>query len=128
MRTILLSEDIFGDASRIIVKMQSLKRQKRWGRFDLVIYSLMSPRGLTSDGKVYRACPKPVGMIYKNKTSIRPKEVKEITIDPASDDEIYQTEKVKGGEDWELWTRRLLDDGLLADGCVNLAYSYVDLK
>ena len=69
---------------------------------------------------------KPVGMIYKNKTlDTDRKEVKEITIDPASDDEIYQTEKVMGGEDWELWTRRLLDDGLLADGCVNLAYSYV---
>ena len=74
------------------------------------------------DGQVYRACLKPVGMIYKNKTlDTDRKEVKEVTIDPASDDEIEQTEKVMGGEDWELWTRRLLDEGLLADGCINLA-------
>ena len=52
-------------------------------------------------------------------------EVKEITIDPANESEIADTEKVMGGEDWELWTRRLMDEGLLADGCTNLAYSYV---
>jgi len=51
--------------------------------------------------------------------------VKEITIDPANDDEISQTEKVMGGEDWELWTNLLIQEGLLAEGCVNLAYSYV---
>ena len=98
------------------------------GGFDLVIYSLASPRRrltLLMVRCIVHAS-KPVGMIYKNKTlDTDRKEVKEITIDPASDDEIYQTEKVMGGEDWELWTRRLLDDGLLADGCVNLAYSYV---
>ena len=30
-----------------------------------------------------------------------------------------------GGEDWELWTRRLLDGGVLSKGCINIAYSYV---
>ena len=30
-----------------------------------------------------------------------------------------------GGEDWALWTQRLVDEGLLAKGCINLAYSYI---
>ncbi|MDC0647173.1 bifunctional NADH-specific enoyl-ACP reductase/trans-2-enoyl-CoA reductase, partial [Opitutales bacterium] len=37
----------------------------------------------------------------------------------------FQTERVMGGDDWKLWTDRLLEEGLLAKGCVNLAYSYV---
>ncbi len=30
-----------------------------------------------------------------------------------------------GGEDWELWIRRLAAEGLLADGARTLAYSYI---
>ena len=124
----LISEDVNGDAFSNECKDEVIQKAKEMGgEFDLVIYSLASPRRTDPmDGQVYRACLKPVGMIYKNKTlDTDRKEVKEVTIDPASDDEIEHTEKVMGGEDWELWTRRLLDEGLLADGCINLAYSYV---
>ena len=124
----LVAEDINGDAFSSICKDDVVSKAKEMGgAFDLVIYSLASPRRTDpSDGQVYRACLKPVGMIYKNKTlDTDKKEVKEVTIDPANPDEIEQTEKVMGGEDWELWTRRLLEEGLLAEGCINLAYSYV---
>jgi enoyl-[acyl-carrier protein] reductase/trans-2-enoyl-CoA reductase (NAD+) len=124
----LISEDVNGDAFSNECKDEVIQKAKALGcEFDLVIYSLASPRRTDPmDGQVYRACLKPVGMIYKNKTlDTDRKEVKEVTIDPATDDEIKQTEKVMGGDDWELWTRRLLDEGLLADGCMNLAYSYV---
>ena len=30
-----------------------------------------------------------------------------------------------GGEDWEAWTDLLLAEGLMAPGCLNLAYSYI---
>ena len=124
----LLSEDINGDAFSNECKDEVIQKAKEMGgEFDLVIYSLASPRRTDpSDSQVYRACLKPVGMIYKNKTlDTDRKEVKEVTIDPANDDEIFQTEKVMGGEDWELWTRRLLDGGVLSKGCINIAYSYV---
>ena len=124
----LVAEDINGDAFSNDCKDEVIQKAKEMGgEFDLVIYSLASPRRIDPfDGKVYRACLKPVGMIYKNKTlDTDRQQVKEVIIDPANEDEISQTEKVMGGEDWELWTRRLLDEGLLADGCVNLAYSYV---
>jgi enoyl-[acyl-carrier protein] reductase/trans-2-enoyl-CoA reductase (NAD+) len=124
----LVAVDINGDAFSNECKDEAIEKAREMGGgFDLVIYSLASPRRTDpSDGKVYRACLKPVGMIYKNKTlDTDRKEVKDVTIDPANDDEILQTEKVMGGEDWELWTRRLLDEGLLSKNCINLAYSYV---
>ena len=124
----LIAEDVFGDAFSNECKDEVVKKAKEMGGgFDLVIYSLASPRRTDpSDGYVYRACLKPVGMIYKNKTLDTDRgEVKEVSIDPANDSEIADTEKVMGGEDWELWTQRLLEEGLLAKGCINLAYSYV---
>ena len=82
----------------------------------MIIYSLASPRRTDpKDDSTYRACLKPIGAVYKNKTlDTDKKEVKDITIEPASDDEIYQTEKVMGGEDWELWTDALLGANLLS--------------
>ncbi len=124
----LIAEDINGDAFSNECKEEVIRKAKEMGgSFDLIVYSLASPRRTDPlDHQTYRACLKPIGMIYKNKTlDTDKKEVKEITIDPADENEISQTEKVMGGEDWELWTHRLLDEGLLADGCINLAYSYV---
>lgn len=124
----LVAEDINGDAFSNECKEEVIKKAKQMGGgFDLVIYSLASPRRTDpTDGQVYRACLKPIGMIYKNKTLDTDRaEVKEVTIDPANDSEIAHTEKVMGGEDWALWTRRLVDEDLLAEGCINLAYSYV---
>ena len=124
----LVAEDINGDAFSNECKEEVIKKAKEMGGgFDLVIYSLASPRRTDpTDGQVYRACLKPIGMIYKNKTLDTDRaEVKEVTIDPANDSEIAHTEKVMGGEDWALWTRRLVDEDLLAEGCINLAYSYV---
>ena len=124
----LVAEDINGDAFSNECKEEVIKKAKEMGGgFDLVIYSLASPRRTDpTDGQVYRACLKPIGMIYKNKTLDTDRaEVKEVTIDPANDFEIAHTEKVMGGEDWALWTRRLVDEDLLAEGCINLAYSYV---
>ena len=124
----LIAEDINGDAFSNECKDEVIAKAKEMGgEFDLVIYSLASPRRTDpSDGQTHRACLKPVGMIYKNKTlDTDRKEVKEVTINPATEDEIFNTEKVMGGEDWALWTQRLVDEGLLAKGCINLAYSYI---
>ena len=122
------AEDINGDAFSDSVKNEVIQKAKEFGgAFDLVIYSLASPRRTDpKDGSNYRACLKPIGAIYKNKTLDTDKKlVKEVTIDPATEDEIFQTEKVMGGEDWEAWTDALLDANLLSSNCLNLAYSYI---
>ena len=120
--------DVNGDAFSNECKSEVVEKAKQLGgAFDLVIYSLASPRRTDPEsGDTFRACLKPIGAVYRNKTlDTDRKEVKEVTIDPANDDEIEHTRKVMGGEDWKLWTELLLRENLLADGCVNLAYSYI---
>ena len=97
------------------------------GEFDLVVYSLASPRRTDPvDGFSHRACLKPIGSVYKNKTLNTDRcEVREVVIEPANEAEILSTEKVMGGEDWLLWTDLLIKENLLAPNCLNLAYSYI---
>ena len=124
----LSAVDVNGDAFSNECKEEVVKRAKETGGpFDLVVYSLASPRRTDpADGNTYRACLKPIGAVYKNKTlDTDRKEVKEVTIDPASEQEVADTRKVMGGEDWEAWTDLLLAESLLAPGCLNLAYSYI---
>ena len=52
-------------------------------------------------------------------------EFREVTAEPATNDEIAATVKVMGGEDWELWTDKLISEGLLAKDCITVAYSYI---
>ena len=120
--------DVNGDAFSNDCKSEVIEKAKQLGgAFDLVIYSLASPRRTDPEsGDIYRACLKPIGAIYRNKTLDTDKEqVKEITIEPATDNEIEQTRRVMGGEDWKLWTELLINENLLAEGCINLAYSYI---
>ena len=121
------SVDINGDAFSNECKDEVIKKAKEMGQFDLVVYSLASPRRTDPlDGETYRACLKPIGSVYKNKTlDTDKKEVKEVVINPATDAEIESTEKVMGGDDWKIWTERLLEENLLAPGCINVAYSYI---
>ena len=50
--------------------LEVLERAKEMGgAFDLVIYGLASPRRTDPEsGENYRACLKPIGAVYRNKT------------------------------------------------------------
>ncbi len=52
-------------------------------------------------------------------------EVKLVTIEPANEDEITNTEAVMGGEDWEMWLDLLQKESLLSENAITLAYSYI---
>ena len=49
----------------------------------------------------------------------------DVTLETASADDIAQTVKVMGGEDWELWMNALDGAGVLKEGCQTVAYSYI---
>lgn len=124
----LYAKSINGDAFSNEVKQQAIDVIKRdLGQVDMVIYSLASPRRTDPDtGEVYSSCLKPIGRSYTSKNlNSDKKEVTEITIDGASDEEIAQTIKVMGGEDWEMWMTALSDAGVLAEGARTVAYSYI---
>jgi enoyl-[acyl-carrier protein] reductase/trans-2-enoyl-CoA reductase (NAD+) len=51
--------------------------------------------------------------------------VKELTLPPATEEEIANTVTVMGGEDWQMWIDALLDGGVLAPGAKTTAFTYV---
>lgn len=106
-------------------KVVELIRQD-WGQADLVVYSLASPRRTTADGQSYSSVLKTTGSAYTNKTiDLRTNEIVPVTIEAATQDEIIDTVKVMGGEDWMDWIDALFTAGVLTPAAVTVAYSYI---
>ena len=124
----LYAKSINGDAFSDAVKQQVIDLIKAdLGQVDAVIYSLASPRRThPKTGVVHKSCLKPTGDAYINKTVDTEKgTVGEVNILPANEAEIADTVAVMGGEDWEMWIDALDSAGVLANGIVTLAYSYI---
>lgn len=124
----LYARSFNGDAFSDEVKKQVIQAIKEdLGEVDLVVYSLASPRRTDpKTGEVYKSVLKPIGETYTNKTlDTTSGAVTEITIEPAEGDDIEQTVKVMGGEDWEMWMDELQKAGVLSEGAQTVAYSYI---
>lgn len=124
----LYAKSINGDAFSKEIKQEVIDTLKKdMGPVDLLIYSLASPRRTHPiTGEQFKSVLKPIGEEYCNKTvDFHTKNVSEVCIDPATEDEIRQTIAVMGGEDWEMWIDALADAGLLAQNAKTLAYSYI---
>ncbi len=95
--------------------------------FDLVVYSLASPVRMDPEtGIFYESVIKPCGKPYSGMTvDMMTGQLSEVSAEPATDEEAEDTIKVMGGEDWQLWIEALLNEGLLAEGCMTVAYSYI---
>ncbi|GMG87236.1 enoyl-ACP reductase FabV [Biformimicrobium ophioploci] len=127
----LYAESINGDAFSDEVKAQTIDLIKQnMGKIDLVVYSLASPRRTDPEtGELHSSVLKPIGKSYTAKNLNTDKlEVSDITVDPATEEEIAATVKVMGGEDWERWLDALADAGVLADECKTVAYTYLGKK
>ena len=124
----LLSITFNGDAYSDQIKADVIKAAKDNNiTYDLVVYSLASPvRTDPETGVMYKSVLKPFGKPYSG-TSIDAMTgtMKEISAEPATEDEAEQTVKVMGGEDWERWIDQMTLSGVLSKGCISLAYSYV---
>ena len=120
--------NINGDAFSKEVKSQASDIIKdNLGAVDLLIYSIAAPRRIDPDsGEIYSSVIKPIGEKYTSKTvNFFTGEVKEITAEPATEEEIAHTVKVMGGEDWRLWVKALDGAGLLAENFITVAFSYI---
>ena len=128
LKAITISADAFADATRETVAQ--LAKDNGFKPFDLVVYSLASPmRTDPKDGVLYKSAIKPIGKPHVARTlDIMTCEMKEVSVEPATDEEIAATVKVMGGEDWILWIDYLKAQGLLAEGCKTVAYSYIGPK
>ncbi|WP_010277416.1 enoyl-ACP reductase FabV [Paenibacillus senegalensis] len=119
---------INGDAFSDEIKQQTIERIRQdLGEIDLVVYSLASPKRVHPEtGELFSSVIKPIGQAYTNKTvDFHSAEVTEVTIEPATEQEIEHTIAVMGGDDWERWMKALQDAGVLAEGVVTVAYSYI---
>ena len=124
----LYAKSINGDAFSNECRDQVIELIKQdLGQIDLVVYSLASPvRKMPDTGEVVRSALKPIGEPYKSTALDTNKDVLvEAVVEPANEQEIADTIKVMGGQDWELWMNALSDAGVLADGAKSVAYSYI---
>ncbi len=124
----LYSKSVNGDAFSDECRAKVIELIKAdLGQVDMVVYSLASPvRKLPSTGELIRSALKPIGEVYKaTAVDTNKDEIIEAQVEPANEEEIANTIKVMGGEDWELWLNALDQAGVLADGVKTVAYSYI---
>ena len=123
----LYATNINGDAFSAELKQATIDLIKRdLGQVDMVIYSLAAPARQLPDGSLVRSTLKPVGEPFEGATiELNSGELRSVSLEPASQQEVNYTVKVIGGEDWELWMAALFEAGVLADGCMTTNYTYL---
>lgn len=124
----LWSKNINGDAFSNELKEKTVATIKEeLGKVDLVIYSLASPRRTDPNtGETYSSVLKPIGNSVTTKNLNTSKRIiDEVTVEAANEEEIANTVKVMGGEDWEMWLDALQQADVLADGFKTSAYTYI---
>ena len=122
-KTLIL--DAFLNAS----KEEVIKEAKSFfdGKIDLFIYSLAAPvRMDEKTGILHRSTLKPIGKTYNGMgIDFMTEELLNVSIEPANEEDIKNTIKVMGGEDWQLWTDALINADMLSKNAINIAYSYI---
>lgn len=126
----LVAESVNGDAFSNEVKSEAvglIKSKIKDGKVDLVIYSLAAPKRTDPDtGKVYSSVIKPIGKAYESKTvDFHTGEVTNVSIEPATGDEIPGTVAVMGGDDWLRWLHTMQEADVLAENAMTVAFSYI---
>ena len=130
----LCAKTLDGDAFSDAMKVQTIKAIEECAalagipaKVDLVVYSLASPvRVDPKTGTMYRSVIKPIGQAYTGKTmDMLTGEMALAKSEAATEDEIAQTVKVMGGEDWELWIDALASAGVLSPAVKTVAYTYI---
>ncbi len=121
------SKSINGDGFSKEIKDEVIEEiKKNFGKVDMVIYSLAAPRRTMPDGTTVSSVLKTVGEPFTNKTiDLANNEVKDVTVPSANEDEINDTIKVMGGDDWMAWIDALNEAGVLEDNATTFAYSYI---
>ena len=123
----LYSLNINGDAFSDSIKQATCDAIERdLGQVDLVVYSLAAPTRQMPDDSIRRSSLKPIGEPFEGKTiDFNSGQLRDIRLEPATQDEVLDTICVMGGEDWELWIQALKARNLLANGCVTTNYTYL---
>jgi enoyl-[acyl-carrier protein] reductase/trans-2-enoyl-CoA reductase (NAD+) len=125
LKSMSVNADAFADATR--ERVIEIAKQELDGPLDLVIYSLAAPlRRLPDSGETVRTALKPIGAAFSGKTiDTNADHLVDAAVEPATPEEIEDTVRVMGGEDWALWIYALSDAGVLAGNAKSVAFSYL---
>ncbi|CZF86702.1 enoyl-ACP reductase FabV [Grimontia marina] len=125
----LISTNIVGDAFSSETREQVAKaiKQDLGGLVDLVVYSLATGiRPNPETGEFWRSAIRPVGETVEGySVNFEKNSLDMVSLPPATEQEIEETVKVMGGEDWLSWMQFLSERKLLSKGCETVAYSYI---
>tara|TARA_B100001123_G_C15315896_1_gene1026106 strand:- start:1325 stop:2509 length:1185 start_codon:yes stop_codon:yes gene_type:complete len=127
----LYARCVNGDAFSDSIKEEVINILKdETGPVDLVVYSLAAPRREhPKTGAIHKSTLKPIGESFVGPTLDTDKGIiKEVSLEPAVEQDIKDTVAVMGGEDWEMWMNALEEADLIAEGCQSVAFSYVGPK
>ena len=96
-------------------------------KIDLIVYSIASPVRIDpKTGVNYKSVIKPIGEAFSGKTlDMMSGTFTTAHVEAATEEEIFNTVKVMGGEDWELWMEALEKEGLLSKETRAVAYTYI---
>lgn len=102
---------------------------ERFGGVDHLIYSVAAPRRVDPrTAETFQSAIKAIGAPHTTKSLAyedgQPV-LQEVGIEVATEDEIAQTVKVMGGEDWARWVSALDERGLLKPGFNTVALTYI---
>jgi len=128
--SVTLNGDAFSDEIKAEICEAVKKAAAKAGipaKIDLIVYSLASPVRTDPKTKVmYKSVIKPIGASFSGKTlNMMDGTFGVAEAKPAEEDEILNTVKVMGGEDWELWIDALDAAGLLSNQTRAVAYTYI---
>ncbi|MDR2739766.1 MAG: trans-2-enoyl-CoA reductase family protein [Treponema sp.] len=128
--SVTLDGDAFSDSMKADTAEAIREAARRAGiapKVDLIVYSLASPVRIDpKNGVMYRSVIKPTGKVYSGKTiNMLTAQIREVSVEPASEEEIANTVKVMGGEDWEIWIDALGKQEVLSPTVRTVAYTYI---
>ncbi|GAD80081.1 enoyl-ACP reductase FabV [Vibrio ezurae] len=121
--------NIIGDAFSDAVRQQVLDAINTQfnGQVDLIIYSLATGvRPKPDSDEMWRSSIKPIGEPLTG-ASIRLEDDswQETVLCAATEQEVSDTQKVMGGEDWQSWVDLLINHNAIAPSCQSIAFSYI---
>jgi enoyl-[acyl-carrier protein] reductase/trans-2-enoyl-CoA reductase (NAD+) len=119
-----INADAFSEETKS--RVADIVREKL-DRIDFLVYSIAAPRRIDPDtGEIYSSVIKPIDEPFTARTvDFLSGVISEVSAEPATPEQITQTIKVMGGEDWMLWIDKLLKENLLARGFKTISFSYI---
>ena len=128
--SVTLNGDAFSDemkADTVLAVRKAAEKANIHAKIGLIVYSLASPvRTDPKTGILHKSVIKPLGMPFSGiSLNMMDGSMQPVNVEPATEEEVFNTVKVMGGEDWELWIETLDKNGLLSPNARTVAYTYI---